>query len=285
MVAFRELVPEVQSKAMCRSQFIKSLDKCNNALSDVAVMSQSYFKRPWAANRLNTAREALQDATTNFAECCPPPMVGMAKMKMLLDRRARTGTGSTSISIFGAHAPSRGQNHGGRLGTTDLLTLPEDGESRPPTGESNWNARSTPMLSDRTQAEVASLVLEGQALLDQLPDDMTAALTDAIEDGGSPVAVMLRNQLPKHPESVVTIDPARVQGLEELENEGAELVASLSDELAQAVVASVIQSTSPVADAVCMKIFVHALCMNSCSQGYPWNFVSMGFCKIEYMRG
>ena len=82
MVAFRELVPEVQSKAVCRTQFIESLNKCNNALSDVAVMSQSYFKRPWAANRLNTAREALKDATTNFAECCPPPMVGMAKMKM-----------------------------------------------------------------------------------------------------------------------------------------------------------------------------------------------------------
>ena len=124
MVAFRELVPEVQSKAVCRTQFIESLNKCNNALSDVAVMSQSYFKRPWAANRLNTAREALKDATTNFAECCPPPMVGMAKMKMLLDRRARTGTGSTSLTPTSSGPPIGAKGDDGAITPSGVTDVP-----------------------------------------------------------------------------------------------------------------------------------------------------------------
>ena len=235
----------MKRKAVHCTQFVESLAKCNKALSDVAVMSQSYFKRPWAANRLKTARECLNDATTNFAHSCPPPMVGMATMKMLLDRRARTGTSATSISIFGA--PSLGQNQGGRLGTNNLLTI----ESRLPTSES---------LSDRTQAEVENLVLEGQALLGQLPDGMSGALAGAIRDGGSPVATVLRQRLPTQPESVVTIDPAKVQGLEVLEKEVATLVASLPYELAHDVVASVIRSNSPVADVVCVHIFVHGCC-------------------------
>ena len=217
MVDVRDLVPEMKRKAVHCTQFVESLAKCNKALSDVAVMSQSYFKRPWAANRLKTARECLNDATTNFAHSCPPPMVGMATMKMLLDRRARTGTSATSISIFGA--PSLGQNQGGRLGTNNLLTI----ESRLPTSES---------LSDRTQAEVEILVLEGQALLGQLPNGMSGALAGAIRDGGSPVATVLRQRLPTQPESVVTIDPAKVQGLEVLEKEVATLVASIPYELA-----------------------------------------------------
>ncbi len=252
MVDFRELVPEMQRKAVHCTQFVESLAKCNKALSDVAVMSQSYFKRPWAANRLKTARECLNDATTDFAHSCPPPMVSMGTMKMLLDRRVRTGTSATSISIFGAHAPSWGQNQGGRLGTKNLLTI----ESRLPTSES---------LSDRTQAEVENLVLEGQALLGQLPDGMSGALAGAIRDGGSPIATVLRQRLPTQPESVGTIDSAKVQGLEVLEKEDATLLASLPNELAHDVVASVIRSNSPVADVVCVHIFVHGFWDDFCA--------------------
>ncbi len=186
----RDAVSEMKDKVFHRGQFEDSLKKGKSALLDVVAMSTSFFKRPRAAKRLAVASEALAAAEDHLAHSCAPPQLGTTRIKMLLERRSRAGrhaTGSTVISVFGAQAQF---GQGQRSATADLLTLPEgDSETRGGTARTDT---TNALLSDRTHAEVMDLVAEGQCLIDQLPEDMSGVIADAISRGGSPVAELVR---------------------------------------------------------------------------------------------
>ena len=195
----REAIAQMKDKVSHRRQFEDSLKKGKSALLDVIAMSASFFKRPRAAKRLAVASEALAAAQDHLANSCAPPQLGSARIKMMLERRSRTGrhaTGSTFISVFGAQAQS-GQDQ--RSATADLLTLPEEGsETRGGTARADT---TDSLLSDRTHANFMDLVAQGQCLMDQLPEDMSGVIADAISRGGSPVAELVRRSGSRSPTS------------------------------------------------------------------------------------
>jgi len=251
VLAFQQSIPEMEEKAFHRTNFVEALKKGTSALSDVADMSTSFFKRPWAAKRLATASEALKNAKLQLDQSCPPPTLGVTQIKMLVERRARTATGSTDIGIFGSRATTRGSpQFGARLGTTNLLTLPEDGESRLGTGELQLHTSASALLTDRTRTEVEDLLAEGKVLMDNLAEDASQDLANAIQRGGSPVAEMMRRHHPQSPRFVASFDDANVNGLDDLTHQGAQLSRMLPDGIAQEVVATVLRSDSPVASAI-----------------------------------
>ena len=248
---FRELVPNEQARAAHRVQFVEALNKCTSALADAQLMARSFFKRAWAENRLKTAQEALKHASKHLEESCPPAQLGMAHIKMLLERRARSAASNSSnrasISVFGAGSPTTTR---APLGTANLLILAEDGdsESRLQTGESQTDVIGSAPLSDRTRTEIVDLVMEGQKLMDHLPEDAALEITDALNQSNSPVAMIIRRKGPQSPDVSIPMNSADVQGLDELNSEGADLIARLPESLAQEVLSTMMHSHSPVAD-------------------------------------
>lgn len=178
---------EMKRKVSHRVQFEEAMRKGKSALFDVEAMSKSMFKRSRAAKRLVTAKEALAAASDHLESSCPPPQLGVTRIRMLLERwgqASRNVTGSTAIGVFETRAKTGG---GLRSGTADLLTLPEV-ECHGDTAKIDPGA----ILSDRTNAEVMNLVAEGQMLMEQLPEGMSEAIADAVATGGSPVAELMR---------------------------------------------------------------------------------------------
>jgi len=235
VVDFLALVPKIETQATHILHFQECLEKSAAALSDAADMSTSFFKRPRSENRMRTASEALKNAKQHLAQSCPPAQLGVARIKLLLDRRKRTSTANTSstIFIFPSQASTSGENQN-RIGTSNVLILPDD--SRLPTCAS--------ALSDRTRSDIMDLIAEGQSLLQKLPEVMSAELAETVKSGGSPTAELLRQESTAFEGHSVTINCADVEGLDALANEGAELVGMLPDE---ELGAPVIRSESPVA--------------------------------------
>ena len=221
VVEFQDKVPDMRDKALRQKKFEEALKKGKSALNDVEEMSLSFFKRPWAGKRLAFAEESLKDAAECLENCCPPPQLGSAHIRMLLDRRNRRT--STCSSTYNAHSPARSTTENNRISNVNTLRLPEDEGSLPSTGELR---RLTGVSDHRPLNEVGNVVNQGGIIASESTHE------EQTQDGNV----------------CATINPADVEGLKDLTDDGAELILQVPS--AKVIVESVMRSSSPVADAI-----------------------------------